>query len=259
MNTIRTIIFSASLCSILFACSSTTSDVNQIIESVDRSSIQGLQLVIGGDDIQLTSQTIGSIFTLHHNPEEVRHIAELVAQRYGFAVVEEKGSYDLDGTELEVAELDGVDVQDVNFGGSVTKDKRSETSEQGDMNTGFYINILTAMPDGGACLEGLATAAKNLSYTGSVLTFGIAPASAEHCLVVQAALYQYQDNQRVLVGEFSSNLGRVGLYAGANEIDNYQLNVDKRDEIRSLEVSFGDLLNRMLAAEAFEQKRNIAF
>lgn len=244
MNTIKTILLSFSICAILLACSSTSSDVNQIIETVDRSSVQGLQLVIVGEGIQLTSQTNSSIFTLHQNAEEVRRIAELVAQRYGFVVVEEKG----------LSEIDGADLED-----SPDKDSHSEASEQGDVNTGFYLNILTAMPDGGTCLDGFAAVAKNLSFTGSVLTFGIAPASTEHCLIVQAELYVYQDNQRVLVGEFSSNLGRVGLYAGANQIDNYQLNVDKRDEIRSLEVSFGGLLNAMLVEEAFEQKNNDVF
>lgn len=238
MSTIKTIILFFSVCSI-FACSTTTPNVNQIIETVDRSSIQGVQLVIGGDDIQLTSQTSGSIFTLHQNAVEVRHVAELVAQRYGFVVVEEKGSSELDEDEV---------------GGSPIKEKTFETNEQGDVNTGFYINILTAMPDGGACLEGFSSVAKNLSFTASVLTIGIVPASAEHCIIVKAALYQYQDNQRVLVDEFSANLGRVGVYAGANKIDNYQFNVKKRDEIRSLEVSFGSLLNTMLIEEAFEQK-----
>jgi len=244
MNTIRTIIFSVTLCLTLFACSTTTSDVHQIIEAEDRSSIQGVQLVIGGGNIQLTSQTSGSIFTLHQNAEEVRRVAELVAQRYGFAVVEEKVSSELNEDEL---------------GDNPIKEITSETNEQGDVNTGFYIDILTAMPDGGACLEGFSSVAKNLSFTASVLTIGIVPASAEHCLIVKAALYQYQDNQRVLVDEFSSNLGRVGVYVGANKIDNYQFNVKKRDEVRSLEVSFGDLLNTMLAEEAFEQKGHDTF
>jgi len=243
MNTIKTIIFSVTLCVTLFACS-TTSDVHQIIEAADRSSIQGVQLVIGGDNIQLTSQTSGSIFTLHQNAEEVKRVAELVAQRYGFVVVEEKVSSELDEDEL---------------GDNPIKEKIYETNEQGDVNTGFYINILTAMPDGGACLEGFSSVAKNLSFTASVLTIGIVPASAEHCLIVKAALYQYQDNQRVLVDEFSSNLGRVGVYVGANKIDNYQFNVKKKDEVRSLEVSFGGLLNTMLAEEAFEQKSDEAF
>jgi len=226
-----------------------TSDVNQIIDTVDRSPIQGVQLVIGGNDIQLTSQTSGSIFTLHQNAGEVRHIAELVAQRYGFVVVEEKGISELNGDDLESNRFEGAGIQSGSF----------EVSEQSDVNTGFYLDILTAMPDGGACLEGLDSAAKNLSFTGSVLTFGIVPASTEHCLIVKAALYQYQDNQRVLVDEFSANLGRVGVYAGANLIDNYQFNVKKRDEVRGLEVSFGGLLNAMLAEEAFEQKNNDVF
>jgi len=252
MNTIKTVIFSVALCLTLFACSSTTSDVNQIIEMVDRSSIQGVQLVVGGEDIQLTSQTHSSISTLHQNAKEVKRIAELVAQRYGFSVVEERGHYEFD-------DLKDADVQNDSLEGGSLKERNPEKSEHEGVNTGFYINIITAMPDGGLCLEGLASAAKNLSYTGSILTFGIAPASTEHCLIVRAELYQYQDNQRVLVGEFSSNLGRVGLYAGANEIDNYQLNVDKRDEVRSLEVSFGGLLNTMLAEGVFEQKINEAF
>ncbi|MFT5718215.1 MAG: CHASE2 domain-containing sensor protein [Oleiphilaceae bacterium] len=231
MNTIKTLLFSFALCIVLSACSSSASDVHQIIEAVDRSSIQGVQLVIEGDDIQLTSQTIGSIFTLHQNAQEVRQLAELVAQQYGFIVVEAKANVELDEAGVQ-----------------------NDNPEIDEQNASFYLNILTAMPDGGACLGGLASAAKNLSYTGSVLTLGLAPASAEHCLIVTAELYKYQDNERVLIGEFNSNLGRVGLYAGANEIDNYQLNVDKRDEIRSLEVSFASLLNTMLAEEAFEQK-----
>jgi hypothetical protein len=238
MNTLKTFLFYFALSIVLSACSTTKSDVHEIIEAVDRSSIQGVQLVVDGNDIQLTSQTVGSIFTLHQNSQEVRRLAELVAQRYGFKVVEEKVRSELGGAVA----LDGTGEQ-------------NENTEMRDENTGFYLNLLIAMPDGGACLEGLSTAAKNLSYTASVITFGVTPASTEHCLVVVAELYEYQDNQRVLVGEFSSNLGRVDLYAGANEIDNYQLNVDKKDEIRSLEVSFAGLLNSMLAEDAFKQKR----
>ena len=247
MNTIRKTIFIVTACLTLFACSSTTSDVNQVIEGVDRSSIQGVSLVIGGESIQLTSQTSSSIFTLYQNAKEVEHIAELVAQRYGFVTVEEKDMI----ASFESALND--DEPASPFEG------RYGVNEKESVTQGFYMNILAAMPDGGACLEGLSTAAKNLSYTGSVLTFGVAPASAEHCLIVKAELYQYQDGLRVLVGEFSSNLGRVGLYAGANEIDNYKLNVDKADEVRSLEVSFGGLLNTMLSEGAFEQKKAETF
>lgn len=231
MTIIRSIIATVTLCSLLVACSSTTSDVRQIIDTVDRSSIQGLKLAVGGEGIQLSSQTRSSIFTLHQNSEEVMHVARLVAQRYGFSVLEK-------GDISQITSLN------------------TDLAAQGVEGAEFYLKVLSAVPDGGSCLKGFDSAAKNLSFTGSVLTLGVAPASTEHCLVVEVELYHYEDSQPVLIGGFSSNLGRVELYAGANEIDNYQLNVDKRDEIKSLEVTFGGLLNTMLADGAFVQKRN---
>ncbi len=214
MKKILSVTFTIIVSLMFSACSTTTSDVHQIIDSVDSSSIKGLKLVVGGDDIQRTFQTSSRIYSLHQSAEEVKNITALVANRYGFEVL---------GAGLE-------------------------------NSADFYINLTAAMPDGGTCIEGLSSAAKNLSYTGSVLTLGIAPVSGEHCLIVVAELYQYQGNERVLIGEFRSNLGRVEVYAGANEIDNYQLTVDKRDEIRSLEVSLGGLLRNMISEEAFQQE-----
>ena len=235
MNVIKTTVCSIFFCIGLSGCSTTTSDVHQVMASIDRSAIQGVSLAIETIKVQRTSQTSGHIFTLHHTAEEIKHIAQLVAQRYGFSVVK------------------NVD-NSINEESSHHKNT-NEMPEDSHVKAGYYINVLNAMPDGGACLEGLAATAKNISYTSSVLTFGVAPASVEHCLIVTAELYQYQDGQPVSIGLFSSDLGRVAVYAGVNEIDNYQLSVDKKDEIRSLEVSIGGLLNKMLLENAFEQKQ----
>ena len=245
MNTIKMALFSLVVCLIITACSSTTSDVHQVIEATDRTMIQDVDLEISAEGIQLTSQTTGSIFTLRQSKNEVIQVAKLVAQRYGFNVTQTQSQ----STSSQI--------------GPLNEEKASLTTadvaETVSVKTGFVMNIITAMPDGGACLEGISSAAKNLSYTGSVLTFGIAPASAEHCIVVTAQLYRFEDDDRVLVGEFTDNLGRVGLYAGANEIDNYQLNVDVKDEVRSLELSIGGLINKMLAEDAFVQEKNETF
>jgi len=199
---------------LLSACSSTRSDVHQIIDLADKSSTKGVKLVLEESDIQLSYQTNARIYSLHQSADGVRVITRLVLARYGVEV-------------LDAGSESGDDV--------------------------FSLKLLTAMPDGGACVEGFSVATQNLSYTGSVLTLGITPASVEHCLIVKAELYQQQRDERVFIGEFVSNLGRVDVYAGANEIDNYQLTVDKRDEIRSLEVSVAGLLNNMIFEGAFEE------
>ena len=197
------------MCSVLFACSSTTSDVHQLKGPLDNTSTNGLKLEVAGDDIQLTFQTDSRIFSLHQNADDVTRVTELVAERYGFNIVEA-------GAEE------------------------------------YSLELISVVPDGGDCVTGFSSVMNNLSYTGSILTFGLLPATSEHCLVVTADLYQIESGERVLVGRFSSDLGRIDVYAGANEVDNYQLTVDRRDEIRSLEVSVGGLLNLMISEYSFE-------
>jgi hypothetical protein len=209
---------------LLSACSTTTSDVHQLMASVDRSAIKGVRLVVEGEKIQLSSQSDTRIHTLHQSKEDVLQLAALVAKRYGFDV------------------LDSVEPVNQTNGSDFLTDRAV-----------FSINIAEAMPDGGACVEGLSYAAQNLSYAGSVLTLGVSPASIEHCIVVRAELFRHHRGEQELVGEYTSNAGRVAVYAGANEVDNYQLTVSRRDEIRGLEVSIGGLLNAMISDFAFEE------
>ena len=53
----------------------------------------------------------------------------------------------------------------------------------------YIIEIHSALPDGGACVSGVEAAELDASYTISILTLGAFPATAVHCLVVDASLY----------------------------------------------------------------------
>lgn len=115
----------------------------------------------------------------------------------------------------------------------------------------FLLEVNEAVPDGGACFEGVRSVGHGLSYSLSVLTFGVTPALNGHCLFVTASLYRRVAGEFEIVGDFFSNEGKVDVLAGANEVDNYQLTVEKVDEARGLEVSIAGLFNQMLYEEAF--------
>lgn len=116
----------------------------------------------------------------------------------------------------------------------------------------FEMSLKLAQPDGGACVEGFGVAAKGISFSASILTLGISPATSSHCFVVVADLHYIGDASRELVGEFTSNAGRVEVYAGANEVDNYQLTVTRHDEEKALEASFAGLFQRLIEDEIFK-------
>lgn len=116
----------------------------------------------------------------------------------------------------------------------------------------YVAKLISAFPDGGAC-EGLGDAASDgASYTASVLTFGILPASGSHCYLVALELYERIGGELLLVGEFFANNGRVDVYAGANEIESYSLIVTRRDEVLALETSIAALFRQMILDGAFE-------
>lgn len=115
----------------------------------------------------------------------------------------------------------------------------------------FLFEINEAVPDGGACFQGARAVGHNISYSLSVLTFGLAPAVDGHCLFVTASLYRKVAGDFEIVGDFFSNEGKVEVLAGAGEVSNYGLTVEKLDEARGLEVSIAGLFNQMLYEEAF--------
>ena len=70
--------------------------------------------------------------------------------------------------------------------------------------------------------------------------------------MVELELYERIGGELLLVGEFLSIEGRVDVYAGANEVDDYQLTVSKRDEALGLETSMAAVINHMIGEGAFE-------
>lgn len=116
----------------------------------------------------------------------------------------------------------------------------------------FVLEVRKAFPDGGACISGVESAELDASYTLSLLTLGAFPATAVHCLVVQAALYAREGGEKELMGEFESNAGSVELVAGINDLKVYQRTVKAEDERRGLEASFGGLLSELIEEGAFQ-------
>jgi len=115
----------------------------------------------------------------------------------------------------------------------------------------FQLVLKLAQPDGGACVEGLGVATKGLSFSASILTLGISPATSSHCFIVSADLFYVLNDEDELIGEFISNEGRVEVYAGANEVDNYQLTVSRHDEEKAIETSMVGLFNAIISAQLF--------
>jgi len=116
----------------------------------------------------------------------------------------------------------------------------------------FVLDIEGAVPDGGACVHGVEYARDMFTYSASLITFGIVPAKAAHCMVVTGMLYEGYVDEGTIIGEFVSNRGWVRIYAGIGELPDYRKTVTERDEIKALEASLGGLMNLLIEEGAFK-------
>lgn len=134
------------------------------------------------------------------------------------------------------------------FGFEITNEELAE----------YRLNVLDVKPDGGACLQGLSSFNKGLSFTLSVMTFGVLPATNGYCIQVNTELFYRPEVYGELSEDmsplslFESNNGRIDVVAGANEIDNYQRIVTIEDESRALETTIVSLFESMIKQGAFE-------
>lgn len=134
------------------------------------------------------------------------------------------------------------------FGLQVTSEAQAE----------YRLHLLSAKPDGGDCLEGFSSFGKGATYTMSVITLGVMPATNGYCLQVDAELFYRPEIYGELspdmsfLADFSVNDGRVNVLAGANELDNYQRVVTIEDEARALETSIATLFREMIDKGAFD-------
>jgi hypothetical protein len=193
----------------LSGCSTTTSNVRDVMAEVDRSELGFIKLAVVGEEIQTAFQDSERLYELHNRGPKVLGLAKTVAHYYGFDLVPE---------------------------------------EEAD----FILEIQRALPDGGACVYGMEAVRDNVTYTTSVVTLGIVPAKAAHCMVVTAELFANTRDEFNAVGEFISNRGWVRIYAGVGEIPNYRKTVTIRDEIRALEASIAGLYNLLIEEGAFK-------
>jgi hypothetical protein len=193
----------------LAGCSTTTSNVRDVMDEVDRSELGFIRMAVTGDAIQTALQDSERLFELHSDSAEVLEIVQTVVRYYGFTLVDE----------------DDAD---------------------------FVLDIQQAVPDGGACVHGVESFRDGFTYSTSVVTFGIVPAKAAHCIVITAELYQGYKDETTVIGEFISNRGWVRIYAGVGEIDNYRKTVKARDEVRAIEASTAGLLNLLIEEGAFK-------
>lgn len=196
-------------CLTLGACSTTTSDVRDVMAEVDRSDLAYIRLAITGQEIQTSSQDSGRLYELHSTAKNILSLSNTVAHFYGFTLV---------------------------------------APDQAD----FILDIVQAVPDGGACVYGAEAVRDNFTYSTSVITFGMVPAKAAHCMVIVANLYAGPVAEENLIGEFLSNTGWVRIYAGAGELPDYRKTVTERDEVKALEASFAGLLNELINEGAFK-------
>lgn len=122
----------------------------------------------------------------------------------------------------------------------------------------YRLDVLDVKPDGGECLQGLSSFNKGLSFTLSIMTFGVLPATNGYCIQVNTELFYRPEVYGELSEEmsplslFESNDGRIDVVAGANDIDNYQRIVTIEDESRALETTIVSLFKNMIKQGAFE-------
>lgn len=122
----------------------------------------------------------------------------------------------------------------------------------------YRLNVLEVKPDGGQCVKGLSSFNKGLTFTMSLMTLGVLPATNGYCIQVNAELFYRPEAYGELSADmtplslFKSNKGRINVLAGANEIDNYQRVVTIDDEARAIETSIAHLFDDMIQQGAFE-------
>lgn len=122
----------------------------------------------------------------------------------------------------------------------------------------YRLQILDVKPDGGKCLDGFSAFNKGLTFTLSIMTFGVLPATNGYCIEVKAALFYRPEvygklsEEMMPLASFSSDKGRVDIVAGANEVDNYQRTVTIENEARAIETSITFLFEDMIKQGAFE-------
>ena len=122
----------------------------------------------------------------------------------------------------------------------------------------YRLNVLDVKPDGGDCVQGLSSFNKGLTYTMSIMTLGVLPATNGYCVQVNAELFYRQEvygelsTEMIPLSLFNSNKGRINVLAGANEVNNYQRIVTIEDESRAIETSIAHLFEDMIQQGAFE-------
>ncbi len=134
------------------------------------------------------------------------------------------------------------------FGFQITNEEQAE----------YRLNVSDVKPDGGECIQGLSSFNKKASFTLSLITLGVLPATNGYCIQVNAELFYRQEvygelgDELIPLALFQANNGRVDVIAGANEVNNYQRIVTIEDEARALEISIVFLFEDMIRKGAFE-------
>lgn len=122
----------------------------------------------------------------------------------------------------------------------------------------YKLLVYDAKPDGGECLEGFSSFSKGLTFTFSVMTLGVLPATNGYCFQLNTTLFYRPEiygelsPEMTRLADFSANEGRVNVVAGANEVDNYQRTVTIEDEARALETTIVSLFADMIEQGAFD-------
>jgi hypothetical protein len=122
----------------------------------------------------------------------------------------------------------------------------------------YRLNVLDVKPDGGECVQGLSSFNKGLTFTMSIMTLGVLPATNGYCIQVNAELFYRTEVYGELSADmtplslFNTNKGRINVLAGANEVNNYQRIVTIEDEARAIETSIVSLFEDMIQQGAFE-------
>ncbi|MCH2158960.1 MAG: hypothetical protein MK096_09330 [Oleiphilaceae bacterium] len=74
---------------VISGCSTTTSNVHDVMEEVDRSDLSYINIAVTGAEIQTALQDSGRLFELHHRSAEVLNLIQDVVRYYGFNLVDE--------------------------------------------------------------------------------------------------------------------------------------------------------------------------
>lgn len=206
------------LASSILACSSASNNLRDVASRQHAQALADISVAINTKAMQAHAQEDGELLSLHASREQVGLMAQQLLSYYGF----------------EQATLSNGD------------------SSSAQQTADFSLVIDKVQPLSKNCVAGVADEAElDASYTLSVLTLGVFPATKVYCVLVEATLYDMRAGEAFEMGQFFSKAGQLEAYASVQTLTSYRRSVSAQEEGKAIEVSLASVLNELIDEGAF--------